>query len=363
MLKFKAVKFKNRTSGFPVVEDCLPVEVKNGNYVLPSEDNILVKVHAAALNPVDVIVKNSFPPWLAKGDKGFGMDYSGDVVAIGSSAAASSGLSAGDRIAGLYQNLLGPGTISEYILINYKKNDGMNARKIPEQLSYQQGAAYPLVFGTAQTMFDSIKDGNSYEKILILGAGTAVGRYCVQLASKVYGSKHIVVTCSARTEQTIRELGATSVIDYTKHQSILNPVLDTVKELGEYDAILDCCGNSDLFPQITSVLKGREKFGSYVTIVGDYKANFQTGSIGNLVLGNLWVGLRIAKSWLGILPYFYTQALVDPSGSWPDKCAKNLAEGKVKVFIDSEFAMVETQKAVDRLQSNKASGKVIVNVV
>ncbi|GEQ70450.1 hypothetical protein JCM33374_g4127 [Metschnikowia sp. JCM 33374] len=363
MLKFNAVKYKNKSSGFPVVEDSLPVKVEDGKYILPSEDDILVKVHAAALNPVDVIIKNSFPDWLFKGDKGFGMDYSGEVIAIGSAAAASTGFAVSDKIAGLVQNFFGIGTISEYILINPKKPDGINARKIPQNLSYQEGAAFPLVFGTAQSMFDSVQKGNSFNKVLVLGAGTAVGRYCVQLASKVYGSKHIVVTCSGRTEEVIRELGATSVIDYTKHKSILNPVLESLKEYGEFDAIFDCCGNSDLFPQISSILKPRKDFGSYVTIVGDSKANFQTGSMGSLVLGNLSVGLRVAKSWLGFLPYFYTQTLLDVSGSWPDKCVKHLQDGKVKVSIDSEYLMSETQKAVDRLQSNKASGKVIVNIV
>ncbi|GEQ67326.1 hypothetical protein JCM33374_g990 [Metschnikowia sp. JCM 33374] len=362
-LKFNAVKYKNNTSGFVVVEASLPVEVSKGKYLLPSPDHVLVKVHAAALNPIDVILKNSFPSWISRGYKGIGMDYSGEVAAIGSQAAASTGFVVSDRISGVVQNFLGEGTIAEYILINVKKNDGLNARKIPGHLSYQEGAAFPLVFGTAQTMFDGVQKGNSFEKVLILGAGTAVGRFCVQLASKVYGSKTVVVTCSQRTEETIRELGATSVIDYTKHKSILTPVLDSVKESGEFDVILDCCGNSDLFPQIKSILKARKDSGSYVTIVGDKKANFQTGSMGSLLLGNIKVGLRAAKASLGFLPYFYREVFLDGSGTWPDKCVANLQEGKVKVSIDSQYPMSDIQKAVDRLQSNKASGKVIVNVV
>lgn len=363
MLKFNAVKYKNRDLGFSIVEDTLPVKVENGHFTLPSEDVILVKVHAAALNPIDVLIKNSLLPWIFKGDKGFANDYSGEIAAIGSRAAASTGFSVGDRIAGLYQVFLGPGTTSEYILINPFKGDGASARKLPENLSYQQGASYPLVLGTAQTMFDTIEKGNSYEKILVLGAGTAVGRYCVQLALKVYGSKHVVVTCSERTEKTIRELGATEVIDYTKHKSILNPVLESVKETGKFDAVLDCCGNSDLFPQITTILKNRKGFGSYVTIVGDNKANFQTGNILSMIFDNFGVGLRTLQKKLGFLPYFYTQALLDANGPWPDKCVKNFADGKLKVFIDSEYPLTDIQKAVDRLQTNKASGKVVVNVV
>ncbi|OBA20175.1 GroES-like protein [Metschnikowia bicuspidata var. bicuspidata NRRL YB-4993] len=363
MLEFRAIKYKNKTLDFAVVADSLPVQVQNGQYQLPSEDDFLVKVHAAALNPVDLIIKNSLSPWLFRGTRGFGMDYSGDIVAIGRQAAAATGLAVGDRIAGLYQKPLGAGTISEYLLVDHKKPEGRNARKLPDSMSYQEGAAYPLVFGTAQTMFDTVAKGNSFGKVLVLGAGTAVGRHCVQLALKVYGAEHVVVTCSARTEHTIRALGATSVIDYTQHPSILNPVLEAVKETGPFDVVLDCCGNSDLFPQMAAVLKPRGEAGSYVSIVGDTKANFKTSSIGGLVLGSFWVTVRMVRNTLGLLPYFYSQALLDQGGSWPDKCIKNLSEGKVRVFIDSEYAMADTHKAVDRLLSNQASGKVIVNVV
>lgn len=363
MLKFNAVKYKNRTLPFTIVKDSLPVKTENGRFKLPSEDVVLVKVHSAALNPIDIFVKNSLLPWIFKGDKGFGNDYSGEVAAIGVRAAKKTGFSVGDRIAGLYQVILGPGSTSEYILISPFKGDGANARKLPDNLSYQQGASYPLVLGTAQTMFDTVEKGNSHKNVLILGAGTAVGRYCVQLALKVYGSENVVVTCSGRTEETIKDLGATAVIDYTKHNSLLNPVIELVKETGKFDVILDCCGNSDLFPQITTILKNRKEFGSYVTIVGDNKANFQSGNILGMVLDNSRAVLRTAKKKFGVLPYFYTQTMLDVNGPWPDKCAKNLADGKLKMFIDSEYHMSDIQKAVDRLQTNKASGKVIVNMV
>lgn len=363
MLSFNAVKYKNRSLGFSIVKDSLPVKVEKGKFILPSKDVILVKVHAAALNPFDLLIKNSLLPWIFKGDKGFGNDYSGEVAAIGSRAAESTGFSVGDRIAGLYQVFFGPGTTSEYILINPFKSDGASARKIPQSLSYQEGASYHVVLGTAQTMFDTVEKGNSFKNVLILGAGTAVGRYCVQLALKVYGSENVVVTCSGRSDKTIRELGATAVIDYTKHSSILNPVLENVKEIGKFDVILDCCGNSDLFSKINLVIKNRKGMGSYVTIVGDQKSNFETGTILGMLKSNFRVFFRTTQKKLGFLPYFYTQTMLDANGPWPDKCVKNLADGKLKMFIDSEYHMKDIQRAVNRLQSNQASGKVIVNMI
>lgn len=240
------------------------------------------------------------------------------------------------------------------------KPTGANCRKLPDNLTFQQGAAWPLVFGTAQSMFDSIAKGNSFNKILVIGAGTSVGRYVVQLGKKVYNSSEIVVSCSSKTESLIKELGATTVIDYTKQKSILNPVLESVKESGPFDAIFDCCGNSDLLGDMLTVLKGRAEGGTYTTIAGDAKLDFSKGP-GNLP-SQIFSHFRLLRSNFGFLPYFYKMVLVNPADSWPDKCVKALAEHDFKVFIDSEYPMDQVSEAVKRLQSNKAAGKVIINI-
>lgn len=360
-MQFKAVKFANSATPLVIGTQSLPVTEANGQYKLPSEDSILVKVHAAALNPIDLIIKNSLSPWIFRGEKGFGFDYSGVVVAIGSKASQRNGLQVNDRVAGLFQDAMGPGTIAEYVLVDSSKATGANARKLPDNLTFQQGAAYPLVFGTAQTMFDNIAKGNTFNKILIIGAGTSVGRYCVQLGSKVYNASEIVVSCSGKTENTIRELGATTVIDYTKHKSILNPVLESVKESGPFDAIFDCCGNSDLLNDLQSILKSRQEAGSYTTIAGDAKLDFSKGFI-NSLYSNLTATIRMFRNNLGWLPYNYNMTLVNGAGAWPDKCVKAFKEHNFKVFIDSEYSMDQVTEAVKKLESNKAVGKVIINI-
>lgn len=360
-MEFNAIKYTNKNSPFQWKKDHLPVEVKDGVYKLPSPHDILVKVHYAALNPVDMILKNTQSAVFFWGEKGFASDYAGEIVALGA-AAAQAGFGVGDRIAGLYQNMFGLGTAAEYILINTTKPSGVNARKIPGSLSYAEAASYPLVFGTAQTMWDSVKQGNSFRKVLILGAGTAVGRYNVQLAKNAYLAEEIVVTCSSRTEATIRELGASEVIDYTKHLSILGPVLESVKRSGPFDVVLDCCGNSDLFPAIEHVLQPRANFGSYVTIVGDKKLNFSSSTMLSSIWDNVAVGWRQLSNYFGWLPYFYTLAFIKPTGLWPDKCVKNLEEKNVRVFIDSEYPPTAIQDAVDKLISNKAEGKILIKI-
>lgn len=360
MLEFNAVTFKNNSTPLAITSTTLPVEVKDGQFKVGPKE-ILVKVHAAALNPVDLILKNSMPSLIFRGDKGFGMDYSGDVAAIGAAAAAQTGFAIGDRVAGLLQDVLGQGTIAEYILINPFNKTGKSARKMPQNLSYQEAAAYPLVFGTAQQLFDQAAKGNAYKKILIIGAGTSVGRYCVQLAKNSYHATDIVVTCSGRLADAITELGATSIIDYTQHKSILNPVLELVKESGKFDLILDCCGNGDLFSEMLHILKGRSEGGTYNTVTGDNKSKF-TNSFISIIVGNVVAAVRQVRSLLGLLPYHYRLTLLDNQGPWPDACAENVASGKYKIFIDSEYPMERTQEAADRLLTNKAVGKVVVTI-
>lgn len=359
--EFKAVKWTNKNTPLQIKTDTLPISKDAaGNFDVPS-DKVLVRVRAAALNPVDLILKNVAIPGLFRAEKGFGSDYSGDVVAIGSSAQQKTHLSVGDKVCGINQQLFGNGTLSEYSLVDPFKESGESIRKIPGSLSYEEAAAYPLVFGTAELLFDQCRKGNTYHKVLILGAGTSVGRYCVQLAKQVYGSEHIVVTCLGKTEPLARELGATEVIDYTKNKSILNPVLESVRDTGKFDAILDCCGNSDLFPQITNIIRDRSDWGSYNTLVGDAKIDY-LGNMYALIFKNLGATVRGIRSRLGLLSYYYGSVRVLGSGAWADKLPGYFEHKNIKVYVDSVYEFGEFAKAVERLQSNRATGKIVVRI-
>lgn len=359
--QFKALKWQNNNSPLRIQTDTLPVTEDNAGNLKVPDNNVLVKVKAAALNPVDLLLKHLAVPGLFRADKGLGLDFSGDVVAIGASAAAKTGLRVGDPVCGINQTLFGNGTVSEYTLVDPFKKSGASIRKIPGKLSYEEAAAYPLVGGTAQSMFDHCAEGNTFNKVLILGAGTSVGRFCVQIAKQVYGSKNIVVTCSGRTEPLARELGAGEVIDYTKSKSILDPVLESVKATGKFDAILDCCGNNDLFDNMTTILRDRKEHGSYVTIAGDKKLNYNGIGVGHF-FNNIPAIVRGIRSTLGYLPYYYDIFGLDSTKSWPDLLTKYFEEKHIQVFIDSIHSFEDYEEAVARLQSNQATGKVVITI-
>lgn len=357
---FKALRYNNNTTPVTLKETLFPdVEELPTGYKVPDK-KVLVKVHYAALNPIDFLLKNAASCWIFRGERGFASDYSGEVVALGSKAAQKTGLKVGDRVNGLNQTPFGNGTAAQYTLVDPFAEAGESIRKTPDSLPLDQAASYPLVLGTAQSFFNEVNPKNALKKVLILGAGTSVGRYTVQVAKKAYNVQEVVVTCSGKSADLITSLGADKIIDYTQHKSILNPVLELVKESGKFDAIFDCAGNADLFPEIHNIIQNKANFGYYGSIAGDSKLKYGSDSLLSLLIKNLNGGFRLVASRLGYYDYFYNIVKLHPGDKWADKAIKYQSELQFVNSIDSEWPALEYQKALDKLASNHASGKVLI---
>jgi NADPH:quinone reductase-like Zn-dependent oxidoreductase len=111
--------------------------VKKSNDYWVADNKILIKVHAASLNPIDLILYNSAYPALKWwfGEQGIGRDYSGVIADIGERAATQTGLKVGNEVAGLYAHPFGKGTVSQYIEID--PNVDKSILKKPESLPKQ----------------------------------------------------------------------------------------------------------------------------------------------------------------------------------------------------------------------------------
>ncbi|PSK39317.1 hypothetical protein C7M61_001926 [Candidozyma pseudohaemuli] len=357
---FKALRYNNNTTPVTLKETLFPdVEELPTGYKVPDK-KVLVKVHYAALNPVDFLLKNAASSWIFRGERGFASDYSGEVVALGSEAAKKTGLKVGDRVNGLNQTPFGNGTAAQYTLVDPFAESGESIRKTPDSLPLDQAASYPLVLGTAQTFFNEVNPKNALKKVLVLGAGTSVGRYTVQVAKKAYNVQEVVVTCSGKSAELVTSLGADKIIDYTQHKSILNPVLELVKESGKFDAIFDCAGNSDLFPEIHNIVQNKANFGYYGSIAGDSKLKYGTDSLTSLIIKNLNGGFRVLASLFGYYDYHYSIVKLHPGDKWADKAIKYQSELQFVNSIDSEWPALEYQKALDKLATNHANGKVLI---
>ncbi|KAK9473822.1 uncharacterized protein V1510DRAFT_414007 [Dipodascopsis tothii] len=374
-LKYRAATYKTYESPLEITTEEADVfdDAREGQ-PLKDDSTMLIKVHAAALNPVDILLKAATPKVIfASRTKGFGRDYSGTVVRAGARVTAELGFRAGDSVMGMYRLPFGKGTVAEYVHVNPFKQTAVT-KFDPAQLSYEKAAAWPLAGGTAYTcLFDYVKidgwtpAGGSHpdRAILVLGGSTAVGRYIIQIAKNVLGVGRIVAVCSGASAEEVRSLGATHIVDY-KAVKPGESYATAVKALGfKYDLITDCVGGREILSSaaagtdIHDFLKPKSEGSAYVTLTGDAKLKYARMPP---VLGAIVCKTRELSSRIGLLCYKYVVIMTEPSRAWAKAFGDWIAEGKVLVEIDSVHDMDKVQDAVDRLASNQARGKVVVRV-
>ncbi|MFF0079123.1 NAD(P)-dependent alcohol dehydrogenase [Streptomyces canus] len=190
----------------------------------PARGQVLVKVHAAGVNPIDTQLRRlrlgSFP-------RGTGVDYAGEVAALGPGV---DGLEPGQRVWGfLGIRMRRTGAVAEYLVA---RPEQMAAA--PTTIDFVSAAALPAVGLTAlQVLRDGLRV-QSGQRLLVVGASGGVGSTAVQLGKAMGAS--VTAVASARNADFCRELGADQVLDY-----------DSIKPgalTGEFDALVDCHGGS-----------------------------------------------------------------------------------------------------------------------
>lgn len=318
---------------------------------------MIVKVHSAALNPVDIVLYNSayWPFSYYNSKQGLGRDYSGVVHAVSPDVSEKLGFEVGDRVCGLYTHPLGRGTVSEYITLNPLTLDPAVVA-VPVLLSMEQAASFPLVALTACLMMAGHKLEGA--KVLVLGGATLVGRFVTQIA-RVRGARTIVTTNSARLNELVQLLGSTEQIDYNKHKSLQEPVLEAAK-LGRFNYIYDCAGTDHLFGITSHILDPKDK--GYVTIVGDRKMDYSRDSGLTLAYSLAKVAARQVASLLGLLGYAYRYDLMVPRKVWFDRAYDLFNANKLKPFVDTVYSFDNATDAWEKLLSGKASGKLVVSM-
>ncbi|KAL7149105.1 hypothetical protein ABFS83_05G017000 [Erythranthe nasuta] len=179
----------------------------------PADDQVLIKVVAAALNPIDFkrrlgLLKAIDSPLPIVP----GYDVAGVVVKVGAKVKE---IKVGDEVYGdiIEKALDGPkqdGTLAEYTVAEEK----LLALK-PENLDFRQAAALPLAVETAYEGLEraGFSEGKS---ILVLGGAGGVGSFVIQLAKHVFGASKVAATSSTTKLELLKSLGADLAIDYTK---------------------------------------------------------------------------------------------------------------------------------------------------
>jgi NADPH:quinone reductase-like Zn-dependent oxidoreductase len=211
------------------------VQIKDVERPVPTDNEVLIRVRAASVNPLDVSwVRGT--PYLVRmmgglrkpKDTRLGADVAGQVDAVGKNVTH---FRPGDQVFGMCR-----GAFAEYVCTS-ESPTFLSALAIkPENLTFEQAAAVPLA---ALTALQGLRDKGKIQpgrKVLINGASGGVGTFAVQIA-KYFGAD-VTGVCSTRNVNLVRSLGADRVIDYTQE--------DFTKSRQRYDLFFDCVGNHPL---------------------------------------------------------------------------------------------------------------------
>ena len=299
----------------------------------PKDNEILVKVHAASVNPLDWHFMRG-QPYIMRAEAGFGapkvarlgVDFAGTVEAIGKNVKR---FKPGDEIFGAKR-----GAFGEYVSV---PDDRPMALK-PPNLTFEQAAAVPVA---AVTALQALRDQGKIQpgqKVLINGASGGVGTFAVQIA-KALGAE-VTGVCSTGNVAMVQSLGADHVIDYKK--------VDYTQGALRYDVIVDNVGNRSLLEN-RHVLTPK---GIFVIVGGPNDGKF---------LGALWSPI---KAWL--LSPFVGQKfgffLADVTQADLDFLNELMQSGKVRPVIDRSYKLSEVPAAIAYLEAGHARGKVVITV-
>ena len=300
---------------------------------VPMDNDILVRVRAASINPVDGhMIRGS---WLMRPMSGlrkpkntrFGTDFAGIVEAVGKDV---TNFKLGDEVFGAKN-----GAVADYICV---KADRAIVMK-PNNITFEQAGSVAVAGLTAlQGLRDKgrIQTG---QKVLINGASGGVGTFAVQIA-KAFGTE-VTGVCSTRNVDLVKSIGADRVIDYTKE--------DFTKTDQRYDMIYDLVGNHS-FSERRQILTPN----GICVLAGVGGAGFHPESWGR-VLGNFKTAFQ-SKFTSQKFVFYIAKLTNDDLNVLRDL----MQSGKVAPVIDRTYKISETQDAVRYLEEGHARGKVVI---
>ena len=299
----------------------------------PGGDDVLVRVHAAAINPADWHILRG-DPYVAR-LMGIGLtkpkspvagsDAAGVVEAVGANV---SGLKPGDEVLGFFR-----GAFAEYSCAAEKR-----VVPKPASMTFEQAAALPIAATTALRGIRDVGQVTAGQRVLVNGAGGGVGHFAVQIAAAL--DADVTGVCSARNVELVRSLGAAHVVDYTTEDFTDGGI--------RYDVILDNVSSLPL-AQLRRALTPK----GTLVLNGGGSPGHVFGPIGTLlkaVVVNLGVPQRLR-----------------PLPSKEDReellAVTGLVEGeKLLPTVDRTYPLAETAEGVGYVEQGHARGKVVVTV-
>lgn len=299
---------------------------------LPADDQILVRVHAASVNPLDWHYLHGTPYIMRMGsgigapeDPRLGVDFAGVVEAVGKDVKT---FKPGDAVFGG-----AGGAFADYVTVRQSRALALK----PERLTFEQAAAIPIA---AITALQALRDEGRLQpgqRVLVNGASGGVGTFAVQIAKSL--GAEVTGVCSTRNLDMVHSLGADHVIDYTREDFTRGDV--------RYDLIVDLVGNRGI-GEIRRVLAADGR----LVIVGGPRGNWlgpMTGALKAFAMS------PFVDQQMGMMLAQMDQADLVTLGELVDA-------GRLTPVIDRVYPMQQLPQAIRYLEEGHARGKVVVTI-
>ncbi len=312
-----------------------PEVLRLENIEIPAleDDEVLVKVHAASVNPLDWHYMRGTPYIMRLGsgigapkDPNLGVDFAGTVEAVGS---AVSRFRPGDEVFGGAS-----GAFAEYLKINENRAIALK----PKNVSFEQAASVAIAGITA---LQGLRDSGGLEagqKVLINGASGGVGTFAVQIA-KAMGAE-VTGVCSTDNIEMVRSLGADHVIDYRNE--------DFTRQGKKYDLILDMVSNHSL----GDLRDALQADGTLVMVGSDSKGNF-IGPLMRPLLATL-VNPFVSQDQKMFLSQFRQDDMV--------ALAELMRSGELVPVVGRTYSLREIRDAIDYSETGHARAKIVIDI-
>jgi NADPH:quinone reductase-like Zn-dependent oxidoreductase len=306
------------------------LELKDIEKPVPNKDEVLIKVQAASVTPLDWHFLTG-TPYIARLMAGLlkpkypvlGIDVAGQVEAVGTNFKQ---FQPGDEVFGLSFN---SGAFAEYLCLSEAQ---MQMVYKPPSVSFEEAAAVPFAGYTALICLRDLGQIQAGQKVLINGASGGVGTLAVQMA-KSYGAE-VTGVCSTRNLEMVRSIGADQVIDYTQE--------DFAQNEGRYNLIFDAVRKRSF----SDCSRALSRHGIYVT----------TAFSPSLMLQKQWVSMTGDRR-LVLLP-----PTMKPDQEVLLDLSELLETGKVTPVIDRCYPLSGVPEALRYLGKGHARGKVVITV-
>ncbi|WP_202741979.1 NADP-dependent oxidoreductase [Acinetobacter calcoaceticus] len=305
-----------------------------------SKDAVLVKVHAASINPLDIrVLEGEFKAILpVKFPFILGSDFAGTVVEVGSNVTQ---FKAGDEV---YAKIDLNGAFAEYTVVQQS-----SLALKPKNISMELAASLPLVALTAWQALVEIAKVQSGQKVLIHAGSGGVGSIAIQLAKSL--GAIVATTTSGKNTRWVRELGADIIIDYK--------TADFEQELKDYDVVLDTQGGKTLEKSLNVVKRG----GRIISISGPPDQAFAEAVNPNrflkCVIPLLSWSIRHKAKKRGIT---YSFLFMQPNGQQLSKITELVEAGKIKPIVDQTYDFAQIKEAFQYVNTGRSKGKVVLKI-